>query len=63
MSRRPRAWFRTADDGKVYLNLKFGTEVIEIEKVKPAIEVGKKGQRVAVIEGLKKAVAAVEVDH
>ena len=28
VSRRPRAWFWTADDGKVYISLSYGTRVI-----------------------------------
>jgi hypothetical protein len=62
VSRRPRAWFWTADDGKVYINLRYGTRVIEIAKGKSAIEVGEKKQLVPVIEALKQAIAAGEVD-
>jgi hypothetical protein len=62
VSRRPRTWFWTADDGKVYISLRYGTRVIEIAKGKSAIEVGEKRQLVAVIEALKQAVAAGEVD-
>ena len=62
VGRRPRAWFWTADDGKVYISLKYGTRVIEIEKSKSAIEVGAKKQLVPVIEALKQAVAAGELD-
>jgi len=40
---RPRAWFWTADDGKVYISLRYGARVIEIAKGKSAIEVGKSG--------------------
>ena len=63
VSRRPRAWFWTADDGKVYINLRYGTRVIEIAKGKSAVEVGERRQLVAVIEALKQAVAAGEVDQ
>ena len=62
ISRRPRAWYWTADDGKVYINLRYGTKIIEIAKGKSAIEVGERRQLVAVIEALKQAVAAGEVD-
>ena len=62
VSRRPRAWFWTADDGKIYISLKYGTRVIEMAKGKSAIEVGEKRQLVPVIEALKKAVAACELD-
>lgn len=63
VSRRPRAWFWTADDGKVYISLRYGMKVIEIAKEKSAIEVGEKKQLVPVIEALKQAVAAGEVDQ
>ena len=62
VSRRPRAWFWTADDGKVYISLRYGTRVIEMAKGKSAIEVGEKRQLVPVIEALKQAVAAGELD-
>ena len=63
VSRKPRAWFWTANDGKVYISLRYGTRVIEIAKGKSAIEVGEKRQLVPVIEALKQAVAAGEVDQ
>jgi len=63
VSRRPPSWFWTADDGKVYFTLRYGTRVIQIAKGKSAIEVGEKRQLVAVIEALKQAVAAGEMDQ
>ena len=63
VSRKPRAWFWTANDGKVYISLRYGTRVIEIAKGKSAIEVGEKRQLVPVIEALKQAVAAGELDN
>ena len=62
VSRRPRAWFWIADDGKVYISLRYGTRVIEIAKGKSAIEVGERRQLVPVIEALRKAVMAGELD-
>ena len=62
VSRKPRAWYWTDDHGKVYINLRYGTKVIEIAKGKSAIEVGEKRQLVPVIEALKQAVAAGEID-
>jgi hypothetical protein len=62
VSRKPRAWYWTADDGKIYINLRYGNKVIEIAKGKSAIEVGEKRQLVAAIEALKQAVAAGELD-
>ncbi len=63
VSRRPRTWFWTADDGKVYISLRYGTRILELAKGKSAIEVGEKRQLVVVIEALKQAVAAGEVDQ
>jgi hypothetical protein len=62
VSRRPRAWFWIANDGKVYINLRYGSRAIEIAKGKSAIEVGERRQLVPVIEALKHALAAAEVD-
>ncbi len=63
VSRRPRTWFWTADDGKIYISFRYGTRIIEIAKGKSAIEVGEKKRLVPVIEALKQAVAAGEVDQ
>jgi hypothetical protein len=62
VSRKPRAWYWTDDRGMVYINLRYGTKVIEIAKGKSAIEIGEKRRLVPVIEALKQAVAAGEVD-
>ena len=60
---RFRGWFWTADDGKVYINPRCGTKVIEIAKGKSSIEVGEKRQLMPVIEALKKAVMAGELGN
>ncbi len=62
VSRKPRAWYWTDDHGKVYINLRYGTRILELSKGKSAIEVGEKKQLVPVIEALKQAVAAGELD-
>ena len=38
VSRHPRAWYWTAEDGKVYINLQYGTKVIEIAKENPPLK-------------------------
>ena len=63
VSRKPRAWYWTAEDGKVYINVRYGTKILELSKGKSAIEVGELKQLVPVIESLKRAVAAGEVDQ
>jgi len=45
-----------------FINLRYGTRVIELTKDKCAIEVGDRRQLVAVIEALKQAVGAGELD-
>ena len=62
VSRKPRAWYWTDDHGKVYINLRYGTRILELSKGKSAIEVGEKKQLVPTIEALKRAVAAGELD-
>jgi hypothetical protein len=62
VSRKPRAWYWTANDGKVYISLRYGTRILELSKGKSSIEVGEMKQLVPVIEVLKQAVAAGELD-
>lgn len=62
VSRKPRAWYWTADDGKVYISLRYGTRILELAKGKSAIEVGEIKQLIPMIEALKRAVAAGELD-
>lgn len=61
-SRRPRAWYWTADTGKVMLSIRYGVKTLELAKGKSAIEVGEVQQLVPVLESLKQAVAAGELD-
>jgi hypothetical protein len=60
---RPNTMPLVANDGRIYINLRYGTRVIEITEGKSAIEVGKKKQLVPVTEALKQAVAAGDVDQ
>ncbi len=62
ISRRPRAWFWTADNGKVMLSIRYGVKTLELAKGKTAIEVGEPKQLVPMLESLKQAVAAGELD-
>lgn len=62
VSRKPRAWYWTDDHGKVYISLRYGTRILELSKGKSAIEVGERRQLAPVIEALKQAVAAGELD-
>ncbi len=62
ISRKPRAWYWTGEDGKVYIALKYETKALEIAKGKSAIEIGDAKQLVPMIEALKRTVAAGELD-
>ncbi len=62
VSRKPRAWYWTAYDGKVYIKLHYGTRILELSKEKSTIEVGEIKLLVPLIEALKQAVAAGELD-
>jgi hypothetical protein len=61
VSKKPRAWYWIADDGKLYLNLRYGPRVLEFAKGKSAIEDGESRQLVPTIEALKQTVVAGEV--
>ena len=60
--KRIRPWWFVADSGKVCLNVKYGTKLIELAKGKTTIEVGTLSNLVPVLEKLKIAVAAGEMD-
>ncbi len=62
VSRRPRAWFWTADDGKLYLCLRYGTRVLELAKGKSAIEVASSEALIEALETVNSAVLAGELD-
>ena len=62
LSRKPRAWYWTGDDGKVYIGLKYATKTLEIAKGKSDIEIDDAKQLAPMIEALKRAVAAGELD-
>jgi hypothetical protein len=56
-----QAWF-VAENGKVCLQLRYGTRVIDLAKGKNSIEVGSGAELIAVLETVKKAVEAGELD-
>ena len=59
---RVRAWWWTAENGKIALNLRYGARVIEISKGKSAVEVASASELVPTLELLKKAVEGGELD-
>lgn len=62
LHKRVRAWWWTAENGKLALNLRYGARVIEIAKGKSAVEVGNASDLIPTLELLKKAVEGGELD-
>jgi hypothetical protein len=60
--KRIRAWWFTADNGKVCLIVKYGAKILELAKGKSAIEVGTMAELIPTLDMLKAAVAAGELD-
>lgn len=60
--KRVKAWWFTADNGKVCLTVKYGAKVLELAKGKSAIEVGSMAELIPTLETVKSAVGAGELD-
>ncbi len=60
--RRVRAWWWTADDGKVCMNVKYGSSCLQIAKGKFAVEVGSIEGVIEALQTLKQATEAGELD-
>jgi len=60
--KRIKAWWFTADSGKVCLIVKYGAKILELAKGKSAIEVGTIAELIPTLDMLKAAVAAGELD-
>ena len=60
--RRVRAWWWTGEDGKICLNVKYGSSCLQIAKDKYAIEVGSIEGVIEALHILKKATEAGELD-
>lgn len=60
--KRIKPWWFTAESGKICLNVKYGTKVIEFSKGKSAVEVGALSNVVPVLETISAAVASGEMD-
>lgn len=61
MKRVRQMWF-VGDNGKVCLQLKYGTKIIEFSKGKNAVEVGSADELIGALTTLKTAVEAGELD-
>jgi hypothetical protein len=61
-SKRVKAWWFTADNGKIALNVRYGAKVLELAKGKCAIEVANDKELVNVLEVVNVAVLNGELD-
>jgi hypothetical protein len=61
MKRVRQMWF-VGDTGKVCVQLKYGTKIIDIAKGKNAVEVGTADELIGALTTLKAAVEAGELD-
>lgn len=62
INKRVKQWWFVAENGKLSLCVRYGTRVIELAKGKHAVEVGTEKDLVAVLEVIKTAVLAGELD-
>lgn len=56
-----QCWF-VADNGKLCLNVKYGTKVLELQKNKPSVELNTPADLINTLEIIKSAVEAGELD-
>jgi len=61
-NKRVKAWWFVADNGKLSLSVRYGTKVLELARGKFAVEVGTEKDLVSVLEVIKTAVLAGELD-
>ena len=61
-NKRVKAWWFVAENGKLSLCVRYGTRVLELAKGKHAVEVGTEKDLVSVLEVIKTAVLAGELD-
>jgi hypothetical protein len=62
MNKRVKAWWFTAENGKLVLSIRYGTRVLELAKGKWAVELGGEKDLVGVLEVVKTAVLNGELD-
>jgi hypothetical protein len=60
--KRIRPWWFVAANGKVCISIKYGTSVLELAKGKPSVEVDNPSDLIKVLEAIKGAVEAGELD-
>jgi len=62
MNKRVKAWWFVADNGKLVLSVRYGTKLLELAKGKWAVEVGAEKDLLGVLDVIKTAVLAGELD-
>ncbi len=60
--KRVKQWWFVADSGRMCLQVRYGTRVIELTRGKNSIDVGTAAELVSVLETVKKCVEAGELD-
>ena len=61
-AKRIKQWWFVAENGRVCLQVRYGTRVLELAKGKNSIEVGSGSELLAVLETVKKSVELGELD-
>ena len=61
-AKRVKQWWFTADTGRVCLQVRYGTRVLELAKGKHSIDVGSTTELLGALEVVKRAVEAGELD-
>ena len=61
-AKRVKQWWFVADTGRVCLQVRYGTRVLELAKGKNSIDVGSTAELLGALEVVKRAVEAGELD-
>ena len=61
-NKRVKAWWFVAENGKLSLSVRYGTKVLELARGKHAVEVGAEKDLVGVLDVIKTALLAGELD-
>jgi hypothetical protein len=61
-TKRVKEWFWTNDAGKINVNIRYGSKVVELAKGKNAVEVSSTDELIQTLALIKDAVAAGELD-
>ena len=57
-----KAWYFVSDSGKVYLNVKYGSRVMELAKGKPTVDIASSKEIVPTLKLIRQAVLDGELD-